>query len=184
MNTLSYTGERAVPWNNATGLQVMHPHIMRYAWATQFAWGEDVTDLGCGTGYGAYILSMVADSVLGVDVNSDAVNYADMHFVAPNLEYKRHNLMDGPPEGQASLYVAFEVLEHLADPMLLADDLGAPLVWSIPVNVPNRWHIRTYSAKDIVNMMGGAIYYQSKAGEIAHNSNAYFEPTYVLGVRP
>lgn len=181
---MRYTGERAVPWNNNTGLHVMYPHIMRYAWATQFAWGESVVDLGCGTGYGSFILSMVADSVLGVDASNEAIIYADATFVAPNLEYERHNLLDGSPDAQASLYVAFEVLEHLADPMLLVDDLQAPLVWSIPINVPNRWHVRAYKADDIVAMMGGTIYYQGQGGEIAPEGNIYFEPAYVLGVRP
>jgi trans-aconitate methyltransferase len=182
---IHYTGERAVPWNKATGPGVMHPHIMRYAWATQFAWAESVVDLGCGVGYGSYILSMVADSVLGVDVNSESIAYADMRFVAPNLDYERHNLLDGPPEGRPSLYVAFEVLEHLADPMLLVDDLDAPLVWSIPINVPNRWHIRTYGIDDIEAMMGGDIYYQSETGQIAKwRANLEDKTGYVLGVRP
>lgn len=180
---MKYTGERAVPWNNGTSLEVMHPHIMRYAWATRFAWGEDVTDLGCGTGYGAYIMSMVADSVLGVDANTEAIQYADIRFGAPNLEFKTHNLLMGPPNGKPSLYVAFEVLEHLADPRELLNALDAPLLWSIPINNANRYHVRTYTADEAVKLVGGAIYYQSKLGEIAHHSKVYFEPAYVLGVR-
>ncbi len=181
---MHYTGERAVPWNRSTGLGVMHPHIMRYAWATRFAWDEAVVDLGCGVGYGSYMLSMVADSVLGIDANAEAIQYADLRFVAPNLEYKQHNLLNGPPEGRPSLYIAFEVLEHLTDPMLLIDDLTAPLVWSIPVNLANRWHIRTYTTNDIINMMGGAIYLQNTEGEIVPEGDAWFDPAYVLGVRP
>lgn len=182
--TMSYTGERAIPWNRATGLRVMHPHIMRYAWATQFAWAERVVDLGCGVGYGSYIMSMVADSVLGVDVNAEAIAYADMHFIAPNLEYERHNLLDGPPSGGASLYVAFEVLEHLADPRGLIEELDAPLVWSIPINVPSEFHARAYTVDDITKLMGGTIYYQNSVGEISQEKHTYFVPSYVLGVRP
>ncbi len=67
---------------------------------------------------------------------------------------------------------------------MLADDLDAPLVWSIPINVPNRWHIRTYSVDDITKMMGGTIYYQNSVGEISQEKHTYFIPSYVLGVRP
>lgn len=184
MMAMGYTGERAIPWNKATGPEVMHPHIMRYAWATRFVWGENVHDLGCGAGYGSYILSMVAESVTGYDVDSQTIAWADMHFYAPNLEYAVHNLLDGPPPGVVSQYVAFEVLEHLADPVALLDKLHAPLVWSIPVRVPNRWHKRVYDVQEIIDMMGGSIWYQSKAGDISRPEHAYDEPAYVLGVRP
>ena len=180
---MRYTGERAVPWNNNTGIHVMHPHIMRYAWATQFAWGEDVVDLGCGTGYGSFMLSWVADMVLGVDVNREAIQYADMRFAAGNLDFAVHNLLKGPPPEKVSLYVAFEVLEHLAAPRDLVNALDAPLVWSIPVKAPNKWHARTYTIDEAVKLMGGSIYYQSRVGEIAHHTKAYFDPAYVLGMR-
>jgi len=181
---MNYTGERAVPWNSATGVQVMHPHIMRYAWATRFCWGEDVHDLGCGTGYGSHLLSMVADSVLGVDVNQEAIRFADLHFFGPNLDYQVHNLLDGPPDGIVSYYTAFEVLEHLVEPEKLLEQLHAPLVWSIPVKTPNKWHKRVYSVEEIIAMMGdSAIWFQSAAGDIAKPEHAYTEPTYVLGVR-
>lgn len=181
---MRYTGERAIPWNGATGLNVMHPHIMRYAWATRWAWGEDVVDLGCGAGYGAYILSMCALSVFGVDLNPEAIHYAGARFDAPNLTFGRHNLDDGPPEGHPSIYVAFEVLEHLTAPRALIEELDAPLVWSIPVNVPNQWHKKVYSVDAIIKMMGNsAIYYQSNVGDIVHHSRADFDPAYVLGIR-
>lgn len=181
---MHYTGERAIPWNRSTGLAVMHPHIMRYAWATRWAWGEDVFDLGCGVGYGSYILSMVALSVLGVDADKDAVRYAKRTFDAPNLTFSYHDLLDGPPIGNPSLYVAFEVLEHLEEPRELLADLNKPLLWSIPVNVANKWHKRVYSADEAIKLMGNsAIYYQSLSGDIAHHGAASFKPAYVLGVR-
>lgn len=181
---MQYTGERAVPWNKATGLHVMHPHIMRYAWATRWVWGEDVHDLGCGTGYGSYLLSMVADSVTGFDINREALEWADLRFYAPNLEYVHHDLLNGPPPGVVSYYVAFEVLEHLDDPRALIDQLHAPLVWSIPVNCPNQFHRRVYTVDQIIEMMGGSIWFQNQAGDITRPEHAYSEPTYVLGVRP
>jgi SAM-dependent methyltransferase len=159
----------------------MIPHIMRYAWATQYAWGKTVTDLGCGTGYGSYLLSMVARNVIGVDIDMSAIHYAIQHFQADNLSFIAQDISGSHvPIGQ--LYTAFEVLEHVDDPGLLVQGLAAPLAWSIPVGVDNRWHKQVYSIDDIVSLMGGATHYQDAEGTIVPREMAWFEPAYVLGV--
>lgn len=179
---MNYTGERAIPWNANTGLFVMHPHLMRYAWATRFCWGKRVVDLACGSGYGAYLLSMVAKSVTAVDINREAIDYARLMFAADNLEYVIGDItrdVNTSPD----VYVCFEALEHLADPGALVNELTAPLVWSIPVEVTNAWHKQVLSVSQIRELMTpSAFWFQSAQGDIAPMGEAWYPPAYVLGI--
>lgn len=162
---LQYTGERAIPWNPTVGCHILHHHTMRYAWASQFAWQKDVIDLGCGSGYGTFLLSQFAKSAQGVDVDKTAVMYARMHFQATNLRYNVVDITGAIPD--ADVYFCFEVLEHLDDPAALLEKIGnRRLVWSMPVDDGSQFHKRPYSADEIHNMMGGTIYYQSDDGLI------------------
>lgn len=183
MTRLHYTGERAIPWNAGVGQQVMIPHIMRYAWACQFCWQKRVVDLGCGTGYGSFILSLVAREVIGIELDMGSLYYAEQHFQADNLRFSGYDLNDRPLP-HADIYTAFEVLEHLDNPDALVRSLQAPLVWSIPVNNDSRFHKHIYSEHDIIGLMGAAEWYQSSTGQVMPRYIApeWFEHTYILGV--
>lgn len=179
---LAYTGERAMPWDRRTGAHIMNPHIMRYAWACQWCWGKRVLDLGCGAGYGSFMLSWVAKSVLGVDIELDAVVFAQNKFKAHNLSFLAKDITDTTLPG-ADVCVMFEVLEHLDCPQAIADAATGMLIYSIPIGDSSRFHKHTYSIGDAWRLAGGEIYYQSSDGQIAISGRAQFQPAYVLGVR-
>lgn len=180
---MNYTGERAVPWNPAVGVGVMTHHIMRYAWATPLCWQKHVVDLGCGTGYGSFMLSWVARHITALDIDQKSILYAGNHFSVQNMHYVVQDISRGIPA--ADVYVAFEVIEHLADPYRLVDSIKNTLIWSIPVNNAGQFHKALYSVDDIKHLMAGSnFYYQGDDGQIAPTDNAWFEPMYVLGVRP
>jgi 2-polyprenyl-3-methyl-5-hydroxy-6-metoxy-1,4-benzoquinol methylase len=160
----------------------MIPHIMRYAWATQFCWQKRVVDLGCGSGYGSFILSMVAKEVIGADLSIDAIIYAGDNFEADNLFFTICDLEnDELPLGE--VYAAFEVLEHLEDPAALVQ-MAKPLVWSIPISNKNQWHKQVLSMEEIESLMGEVAWVQSGDGQIAPRETANFEPVYALGGKP
>lgn len=159
----------------------MVPHIMRYAHATQFAWGKQVVDLGCGSGYGSYILSMVAEKVTGLDMSIDTIFYAGDTFEAHNLFFGAANLDNGyiPP---ADLYVAFEVLEHLDNPDWLVQT-AKPMLWSIPISNANQWHKHVYSFQDIEALMGSISWVQDGVGNIKPITNVNRgAAVYALGI--
>src|SRR3990172_11308835 len=110
-----YTGERAIPWDKAVGPRVLSHHVARYSWALPFCWGRTVADLGCGTGYGAFLLSWGAKWVTGVDIDREAVHFAEEWFCAGNLQFICRDVRENKLP-KADLYVAFEFLEHLDDP--------------------------------------------------------------------
>ena len=182
--TLPYTGERVVPWSPAVGWQVMSCHVARYSWATARVWGKRIVDLGCGSGYGAYLLSWSCKSVLGIDINLDAIAYASTQFDSPNLSFSCTDLSTGVPP-VAEIYVAFEFLEHLDRPAKLLAKLDAPLVWSIPIESVNAYHRSVLSQPQIYELMDGSeFYFQSDTGDIAPAGFEWFSPAYVLGVLP
>ena len=179
---MTYTGERAIPWNKATGALVMTPHIMRYAFATGYCWQRQVVDIATGAGYGAYMLSWVALSVTAVDVSPAAIDAAVTAFKAPNLTFVEGDMIKGLPAGE--IYTAFECLEHVPDPAAVLKLVnGRPLVWSIPINDNSLYHERGYTAGEILDMMKpGTFYFQDLSGFITRDNPLGMATGYVIGI--
>ncbi len=109
-----FTGERVIP--GGVNADLWAEHLARYTFAAQFAGGKRVLDAGCGTGYGCTELAPGAHFVAGIDVASDAVNYAQAHFVRPNIRYAQASATAIPfAPASFQLITAFEVIEHLTE---------------------------------------------------------------------
>ena len=107
-----FTGERVIPGQVETDL--WNEHFSRYAFASNFVAGKRVLDLGCGSGYGSAELARTAESVVGVDVSAEAIEYAQSHFARPNLLFAQHSCTQLPWAEAGFQYItAFEVIEHL-----------------------------------------------------------------------
>ena len=80
--------------------------------------GRTVLDMGCSLGVGSNILSHEARFVWGIDVNKEAIAFANYAFARPNLDFEVADIQN-PPTRELSKFeviVAIEVLEHLEDP--------------------------------------------------------------------
>jgi ubiquinone/menaquinone biosynthesis C-methylase UbiE len=107
-----FTGERVIP--GQVNDELWAEHVARYAFATRFAHGRRVLDLGCGTGYGTADLARVATTALGVDLAPEAINYGVLHFPSARFLQCSANAVPFPP-ASFDLVTAFEVIEHLSD---------------------------------------------------------------------
>lgn len=141
--------ERVVPTgDNVTNLQ---KHIARYNLSLIDAKGKDVLDLACGTGYGSFLLNMVAKSVEGVDISRDAIDYAKKYFKSKNLTFKQSDILDYD-HSQVDLIVSFETVEHIEDLNRLEDKFstllksGGKLIYSVPLyeNYHNPYHFHKF----------------------------------------
>jgi ubiquinone/menaquinone biosynthesis C-methylase UbiE len=111
---VEFTGERVIP--GQVNDDLWSEHVARYAFASRFAEGKRVLDAGCGAGYGAAELAQSALQVTGLDIASDAVEYARETYPIPNLLFLVSSCTATPfPPNSFELVVAFEVIEHLED---------------------------------------------------------------------
>ncbi len=95
---------------------ILSVHKVRYEFAKQYCAGKAVLDVACGAGYGSAMLAEVAESVVGADLDQEAVNFA-------RCSYRRSNLVYRVEDAQALTFestffdtvVSFETIEHLSD---------------------------------------------------------------------
>ncbi len=91
-----------------------YEHLPRYALAGTLANGKRVLDFGCGTGYGSAILAEVAVSVVGLDISTDAIEWAKAMHRNPRLAFElRSDLGRGLPPASFDLVTCFEMIEHV-----------------------------------------------------------------------
>ena len=159
------TGERTTP--SVTG-QAAFEHQHRYCLARDLARGLDVLDIASGEGYGAAILANVARSVVGVEIDEAAVAHATAAYSAPNLRYVQGDALAIPlPDASVDVVVSFETLEHLRDRDRFLLEVrrvlrpngffivSAPdrLVYSVPGQVPNPYHLSELSAPEFTALL-------------------------------
>ena len=110
---LEWTGERYVPELRG-GIALEHLH--RYAFASAQVRGVDVLDIASGEGYGSEMLSRVASSVIGVDIDKASVEHAAGKYVRGNLSYRQGSCTEIPiPDKSVDVVVSFETIEHIDD---------------------------------------------------------------------
>ena len=82
---MEFTGERYVPSLDG---QIKYEHLHRYALCLEFTTGKSVLDIASGEGYGSALLAKVAESVVGVDISAEAVEYAQQQYSSyENLKF-------------------------------------------------------------------------------------------------
>jgi O-antigen biosynthesis protein len=138
---LEWSGERFLPWIKDT--QMHYEHLHRYFLAAQLAKGKAVLDLASGEGYGSYMLSQVAESVIGIEDNTESLSHAREIYVQKNLQFVQGSLLKVPikDEKKFDLIVCFEAIKHIekhkgfiAEAKRLLKDDGLFLV-STPINI-------------------------------------------------
>ncbi|MFI4957138.1 MAG: class I SAM-dependent methyltransferase [Gammaproteobacteria bacterium] len=108
--TLPWTGERYIPGIEGN---IVLEHTHRYLLAREFVHGKKVLDIASGEGYGSNFLSEVAESVIGVDIAEDAVNFANQQYKKPGIEFRVGSCSTIPLEnGSVDVVVSFETIEH------------------------------------------------------------------------
>lgn len=107
-----YTGEQFI--DNYSSSRLKDEHINRYIFAKNYCKNKRVLDIACGTGYGAYEISKVAEYVIGLDASCNAIAFAKEHYIEANLSYIHGDCAKKFFEKQKfDVILSFETLEHL-----------------------------------------------------------------------
>lgn len=95
--------------------QEMH-HKARYSYAQHFVAGKSVLDIACGTGYGCAMLKEAgAENVRGIDISSEAIEYATKNYLAQGIVFELGNAecLSGLKSESFDVVTSFETIEHV-----------------------------------------------------------------------
>ena len=139
-----WKGER-ISIANDTRVPLMQTHLSRYVWAMEYCVEKDVLDVGCGTGYGTWLESIVATKALGIDMCAEAIEEAKQTFGG---EFFCTTLEGVEIDKQFDVVTCFEVLEHLNNLDVGMEAIarymkpnGIALI-SLPLHQPSEFHHR------------------------------------------
>ncbi|MBU6448554.1 MAG: methyltransferase domain-containing protein [Rhodospirillales bacterium] len=164
---LPFSGERLTA---ALAGQVEIEHYHRYLLAREYCRGMDVLDVASGEGYGTALLSQVAKSVIGVEIDAEVVDAARREFNRDNLRYEQGNACSLPlKDAVVDVVVSFETLEHFAEHEQFFREIrrvlkpGGLLIISTPdrdayspFNIPpNPFHVKELTAKEFSYLVTG-----------------------------
>jgi len=170
---LEPTGERVIEeaYHRSRGVYFIYVmHAASYWFAESYCVGARVIDLGCGSGYGAARIAKVARAVVGIDISSDAVAFANSRYKSLNLSFQRVDPDARLPfkDGEFDVALSFQVIEHVKDDedylqeaarvlrpggvlVLITPDRRHRL---LPTQKPwNRWHLREYSMRTLSDLV-------------------------------
>lgn len=112
-------------------------HIERYGMIRQWCGGV-VLDVACGCGYGSYLVAKNPDveSMIGVDNSKDAIKFAQSNFSTSKLQFIQSEIKDF--ELKADVLISLETIEHLPDPLKLAELAERCQVSKVIVSFPSK----------------------------------------------
>jgi len=163
------TGERHIlngHFNNKSELYLHLLHIATYEYAENFVKNKTVLDFGCGSGYGTEMLSKKAAKVTGVDISTEAVDYAKNNYNSDNLDFKTISELKNE---KFDVITSFQVIEHVPNDIEYVTKLkkllnpGGYLLISTPdkthrlfnhIQKPwNIFHLKEYTSKSLENLL-------------------------------
>lgn len=133
-------------------------HLIRYFFAKGFiSLGDTVIDAACGTGYGSYMLSEIADTVYAYD-QIDKISHPKSNIIYNKVDLETYS--NFPP---CDVAVSLETIEHLTDASALIKNvcLGVRkfFVFSVPLGEElgaNPFHKQVFSKNSIENLVSVA----------------------------
>ena len=184
---MEFTGERYLP--SLEG-EIKYEHLHRYALCIDFVTGKSVLDIASGEGYGCALLARVAESVVGVDISSEAVEYAAQEYSNyNNLKFMVGSCEAVPlPDHSVDVVTSFETIEHhdKHEEMMLEIKrvlkpggiliISSPnrLTYSDEPNYSNPFHVKELYYDELVSLLNSQFKYIKVYGQKLATSSFVF----------
>jgi len=95
-----------------------------------------VLDVGCGNGFNTYHIAGKAKRVVGIDIDSKNIAYAEKSFSSDNIDYLTADIMDYKFDQKFDVIVLSNLLEHIKDRIKLLKKIrgiGRRVLIRVPV---------------------------------------------------
>ena len=146
---------------NPSDQTTLRIHLERYEFAAQHLSGNRVLDMACGCGYGTALLAErhPDKQVTGVDIDPEAIAYAQRHYRLPNLRYVCADAERFEAESGFDSIVSLETIEHLPHPPRLIANYarllaaGGRVIASVPITPTldgNPHHLHDFSRRSFL----------------------------------
>lgn len=158
-----FPGEHSSPTSGALRF-IFYQHLAAYNYFAPKAGGLRILEVGCGDGYGSYLLASSAKSVLALDADRATINNAKEKYRRRNLEFRYHKFPYGQLDGKFDIIVSLQVIEHINNPQSYLEKIidhltDNGILFLTTPNAPmtsyneNPYHFHEYSKDELYNLL-------------------------------
>lgn len=163
--------------------KIRKDHLARYYKAREIVSGY-VIDAACGCGYGTDLINgnPMVSKVLGVDIDTETIEFAKKHWNGPKTEYIAKDLIKFHPDEDVDWLVSFETIEHIKNPEVFIKNIGAKnIICSVPNEEvfkfnPRRhiFHVKHYTTDELETLLKKCGYNITKTYYQEHKESTGF----------
>lgn len=163
-----YSGERFVPGIEDEKLAI--EHMQRYLSIVSAISNKNVVDIACGEGYGTAILAEKASTIIGIDIDKEAIARAREKYQKHNLSYLCGSIAEIPlKDHSVDAIVSLETIEHVSQTLqmqflnecrrVLKDDgiliMSTPNkeIYSDRYNYFNEYHVHEFYHDEFIDFL-------------------------------
>ncbi len=145
-------------------LPTFYQHVRAYEFCQSYISNKVVMDIGCGTGYGSFLLCKRAKCVIAFDRDVNSINRAKEQYSNRKINFFISDIYNPPSlTDKAEVIIALQVIEHLRSPGLMIENALKQLQKEgiFIISTPNKskgynknpYHIKEFSYQELSHLL-------------------------------